>query len=305
MSGEVVPAGELCSNCNAPLHGRFCSECGQRYEKHVHSFHEFASEAFESVTHADSRVWRTLWLLLSKPGFLTREFAEGRRARYLPPFRLYLVLSVVLFLVFALVSHPRVETISYPAADGGILPKKLNDVRVETIPRKPTESKEDHARRVCAGTEFAVPAAWMPRLEEACVKVVADDGHAFAEAMIHNIPRALFVLIPLLALVMKAMYWRHYYVEHLLFFIHNHAFTFVLFTLFLLAMAVTSSAWLITLLVLIVVIYPPIYTYKAMRRVYAQGRWITRAKFSALTLGYLTLLLVLAVVTSLYSLVTL
>ena len=56
------------------------------------------AEAFESISHADSRLWRTLWYLLSRPGFLTREFFEGKRVRYLPPFRLYLVISVVFFL---------------------------------------------------------------------------------------------------------------------------------------------------------------------------------------------------------------
>src|SRR6188474_2233963 len=104
MTGEVAPAAELCANCQAPLRGQYCSACGQRHEPHIHSVAEFASEALEGLTHADSRLWRTLWSLVSKPGFLTREFIEGRRMRYLPPFRLYLVLSVMLFLVIAFVS---------------------------------------------------------------------------------------------------------------------------------------------------------------------------------------------------------
>jgi hypothetical protein len=53
------------------------------------------------------------------------------------------------------------------------------------------------------------------------------------------------------------------------------------------------------------VFYPPLYTYKAMRRVYAQGRWLTRLKFVFLTFAYFALLSVLAVFTALVSLVTL
>ena len=51
--------------------------------------------------------------------------------------------------------------------------------------------------------------------------------------MVHNIPRAMFMFLPLLALVMKLLYWRpkRYYVEHLLFLIHNHAFVFLAATL--------------------------------------------------------------------------
>ena len=88
-----------CGNCGAALTGRFCAACGQRQQPHVQLLVHFVAEGIEGVTHADSRLWRSLGYLLTRPGLLTREFLEGRRARYLPPFRLYLVISVVFFLV--------------------------------------------------------------------------------------------------------------------------------------------------------------------------------------------------------------
>lgn len=252
---------------------------------------EFLSETFESFTHADSRLWRTLWLLVSKPGFLTVEFLEGRRVRYLPPFRLYLVLSVVLFLVAASVNHKTVvigvgaQSESAAAAD---------------------ESPQQRAERLCEGANFEVGSkSWEPRFREGCRKLVLDGGKAFIERFYHNLPRALFLLLPIMALAMKLMYWRRYYVEHLLFFIHNHAFTFALFTVFSLFMAITSWTWLIVLYVLIVVLYPPLYTYRAMRRVYPQRRWITRLKFVALACVYLVFVVAIATLTSVYSLLTL
>ena len=96
------PLTLVCANCHAALDGEYCAACGQRHEPHVHTVAHFAGEAFESISHADSRLWRTLWYLLARPGFLTREFFAGRRVRYLPPFRLYLVISVVFFLVVGL-----------------------------------------------------------------------------------------------------------------------------------------------------------------------------------------------------------
>jgi hypothetical protein len=97
---EIPPPQTLvCSNCGKSLSGEYCAACGQRHEPHIHSMAHFASEAFESITHADSRLWRTLGYLLAKPGRLTREFFDGRRATYLPPFRLYLVISVAFFLL--------------------------------------------------------------------------------------------------------------------------------------------------------------------------------------------------------------
>src|SRR4249920_3115859 len=96
------PPPPECANCGAPLSGRYCAACGQRHEPHIHSVAHFAAEGFESISHADSRLWRTLWYLLARPGFLTREFFAGRRMSYLPPFRLYLVISLLFFLVVGL-----------------------------------------------------------------------------------------------------------------------------------------------------------------------------------------------------------
>jgi hypothetical protein len=95
-----------CRNCGAALSGCFCANCGQAADIHVPSTSELIHEALEGITHSDSRLWRTLWLLWFKPGKLTQEFVAGRRAAYLPPFRLYLVLSIIFFLV-ASFSHPR------------------------------------------------------------------------------------------------------------------------------------------------------------------------------------------------------
>ena len=55
-----------------------------------------------SVFHLDSRVWQTLRLLVTRPGQLTREFIAGRHQQYLPPFRLYLVISLFFFALSAL-----------------------------------------------------------------------------------------------------------------------------------------------------------------------------------------------------------
>src|SRR5262249_12112724 len=93
VTAPEVPAPRTLvgANCDAPLSDEYRSRRRQRHEPHVHHLSHFAGEAFESITHADSRLWRTLGYLLVKPGRLTLEFFSGRRARQLPPFRLYLV----------------------------------------------------------------------------------------------------------------------------------------------------------------------------------------------------------------------
>ena len=300
MTSEVIPAGEVCANCQAPLSGAYCAQCGQRYEAHPHSVAEFTHEAIEGVTHADSRFWQTLWLLIARPGVLTREFIEGRRVRYLPPFRLYLVLSVLLFLVITIIvplgsDQPETAETSPAAAN-------QNDQTAAPA----NETPEQRVARMCQGGGLGMVSGETEKeLLSNCRKIAVDNGHAFGQALLHNVPRALFVLIPLLALVMKAMYWRRYYVEHLLFFIHNHAFTFVLYTVVIVAMKISPWGWLSTLLGITLIVYPAIYTYKAMRLVYGQEPWVRRLKFTALTIAYGVLLLVIAGFTALYSMVTL
>src|SRR6516164_3976428 len=105
-TAAIPAAAPRCDNCGAAVAGRYCAACGQRREAPVHSLWHFSQVAAEDLTHADSRLWRTLGALLFRPGFLTREFLDGRRARYLPPVRLYLVLSVVFFLYASTVHGP-------------------------------------------------------------------------------------------------------------------------------------------------------------------------------------------------------
>ena len=114
MSEEVAP---LCLNCRAALTGPWCANCGQKHEPEIHTFAHFAGEAFENITHADSRVWRTVWVLVSKPGCLTREFFSGRRGRYLPPVRLYLVVSLVFFLLAGLADNQQEPAVIVDRAD--------------------------------------------------------------------------------------------------------------------------------------------------------------------------------------------
>ncbi len=104
----------LCPNCSAPLGGHYCSQCGQRNWPGGLTFSAVAGEAFEEVFSWDSRIWRTLVALVFRPGFLTAEFVAGRRARYVPPFRLYLIISFFLFLVVSLVA----ATTGYIHVDG-------------------------------------------------------------------------------------------------------------------------------------------------------------------------------------------
>jgi len=291
----------------APLSGRYCSACGQRREPPLHSLWHFCQVAAEDLTHADSRVWRTLLALLLQPGYLTREFLAGRRARFLPPLRLYLVLSVVFFL-WASASHPRLEvvTLDEHGAHHTELAGRTGTV-TPLSPARPGESAEARAERLCHDANYDGPwrARIGPLVPQLCRKAVIDNGRALREAFLHNVPRAMFVFLPLLAGAMMLMYWRprHYYIEHLLLFVHYHAFVFVALML----------EWLIErplpalepIVSLVFGLYIPWYLFRSMRVVYGQGRALTFAKFLGLAFFYLVSGALMLGITTIYSVLTL
>jgi hypothetical protein len=88
-----------CRNCAAPLSNAYCSACGQkRFSPADRTIASLAGDAFVSVFNFDNRVWRTLHALLLRPGVLSRDYLDGRRARWLSPITVLLLVSLVYFL---------------------------------------------------------------------------------------------------------------------------------------------------------------------------------------------------------------
>ncbi len=98
-----------CRNCGAPLRGEYCHHCGQREGRGDLRFIDAVGDVLGDAVTWDSRFWRTLVPLVFRPGFLAAEFIAGRRARYMPPFRLYIVVSFLLFLVISLTARDMVD----------------------------------------------------------------------------------------------------------------------------------------------------------------------------------------------------
>ena len=298
------PATEHCGNCGNPVTQRYCGACGQRLEPPVHSLWHFSRVATEDLTHADSRLWRTLGALLFRPGHLTAEFLAGRRARYLPPLRLYLVLSVVFFLVASAVGT-RFSVVSFDDSGAAARGKVVAADKVEELPGmtpKAGETREQRADRVCADANYSGlgAAILQPIFKQACRKSIIDNGPGLQEQFLHNVPRALFVFLPLIAAVMMLLYWRprRYYVEHLLLLLHNHACVFlVAAVLLLLGKLLPAFPGLNFALFL----YFAWYTYRSMRVVYRQGRALTASKLAVLALFYLAFAALMLAATSIYS----
>lgn len=256
-----------CRNCGTALSGRYCSACGQRHDTHAPTVGHFLHETAETLTHVDSRLWRTLWYLLSRPGFLTQEFFAGRRARYLPPIRLYIVISVTCFLLLALI----------PSSENG----SSQDSAVVTLDNPD-----------CSKFEYRGP--WKlqlePRLRAACQRMVGDDGAGFGDALLRALPKAMFVLLPLFALFMMPFYLRplRLYVEHLIFLVHNHSAVFMALSINMVldtALPAVAADWL-PLLLFIFLIW---YCWRGMTVFYANSNGWTVFKIAILGFLYIVI----------------
>ncbi len=326
-----------CLNCGTRLRGQYCGVCGQRARNRLISRWELLSEAFGDLLELDSRVWRTLTPLLIRPGQLTHDYLQGRRARYMPPFRTYLVLSVLFFVVaffdkdegLGLLSEPPPPATAEEIADrDAILAAANKDVlqdladegiyvggqmsdeqKAEVEDQIAAAVDDDHGINVnldgdnewdCESGEVDDDTPdWVKRrltperVKALCEQFKSKSGQkAILDKLMDNIPVALIVLMPLMALVLKVLYplSRRYFVEHLLFFVHFHAFFFLILILLNLFSGVTEllniDGTITNLVIVAGAFYVPVYLYMGMRRVYQQGRFVTSIKYIALLFAY-------------------
>lgn len=117
----MKPSENHCPNCDTALapEARFCSHCGQ--DTHLNKQIPFTAlllDFLEGLIDFDTKIWRTLIQLLKNPGRLVKDFNQHKRARYVPPVRLYLTISVLFFLL----------------ADGGVK-KQAHEIEAVMKPR--------------------------------------------------------------------------------------------------------------------------------------------------------------------------
>jgi hypothetical protein len=204
-AGEVRSAA--CLNCGAPLAGPFCATCGQRDVPPYPTLRELAVDAFWELSGWDGRFATTVRALVRRPGMLTREFLEGRRARYISPLRLYLMASVLYFVLAAAAPDLEPQSGDKVAVGLGV------DVDVSLGTTAPAAALEEVAR---------APAVMQPFLRRAI-----EDPAGLKRGIYQTMPRVLFALLPVFAVIVALFYRGRRYPEHLYFAIHLHAFIFL------------------------------------------------------------------------------
>jgi cytoskeletal protein RodZ len=100
LSTDVaIELGHECANCGTLVQGDYCGKCGQRDRDLRRPIWIFIYDLFDDFLALDGRIVHTMGPLLFLPGKMTNDFVDGKRARFVPPIRLYLFASIFFFLV--------------------------------------------------------------------------------------------------------------------------------------------------------------------------------------------------------------
>lgn len=275
------PAGEIaCRNCGADAPGAYCPACGQETALRLPGAGRFMREAAGRYVALDGRMWRTLFALTFRPGFLTREYLAGRRKRYVRPARLVLVLAIALFAAVRLTANPDdLVKIDPPAAGAAAAGKDAPaaiaaDHEPLTIGGEGSGLRIDEALNVhLVGVDLPLADRVERRLQGFNELDRAQKSRELVGGMLRYGPYALVAMLPAFALLMKLLYAgraRRYpdrprrYAEHLVYGAHNHAFVALVGTV---ASVVQQPP-----LTLVLVAWTAAYLPWSMRAVYG-GRW--------------------------------
>ncbi|HEY0655686.1 MAG TPA: DUF3667 domain-containing protein [Chryseosolibacter sp.] len=88
-----------CKSCGYVFKGLYCNRCGEKVlEVKDRSFRSFLQNILLALTFTDNKFIKTLWLMVRNPGFVSKEYAEGRRVNYIKPLQVFFVLNLIYFL---------------------------------------------------------------------------------------------------------------------------------------------------------------------------------------------------------------
>jgi hypothetical protein len=324
----------ICLNCSADTHGRYCHVCGQENLEPRETVVHMTQHFFEDMTHFDGKFFNTLKFIITKPGFLAQEYVQGRRMRYLHPVRMYLLTSAIFFVVlFSFFVKPMhydvrkafvrdsieqhnttttfaVDNDNYPGIHDNVLTLHFNKAYAVN-----GEHVYDSLQQALPKTQRAdFVSNFLFRKYAGAASAYHANPTRFIEAMFdhftHSFSKVFFVSLPFFAAILALLYVRrknYYFAAHTVFAIHYYCVFFVLLMLLItqtmLIPDANSDLWynisLVTVPLTILGTYA--YLYIAMKRFYKQGWFKTFVKFSIQSVAFFIILLSLTFVSFLNS----
>ncbi|MBN1821069.1 MAG: DUF3667 domain-containing protein [Prolixibacteraceae bacterium] len=305
-----------CGNCQTFYKGHYCPECGQPAKEFDRPFSFVIYDFLGNITAFDSRFFNTFWKLATRPGFLTKEFFAGRRIRYSPPFRNFIFLSFVMFLLLqyftdkglskalendinkgkVLLGNGKNETLR----DSLLLnmPQNLDSIlAVEGVEKdfnfdfatlRDSNNLKSSLLELADQLENKLEKITDPKKRkkyQTYIRLCRSPEQAMAR-ILKYISYAFFLLLPIFALILKLFYIRRkqHYVRHLIFSIHVHSFWFLVVTIIMLIYLIFNNVS--DAVPLILTLLCGVYFLMALKNFYKQGIGKTILKWIGISFIY-------------------
>lgn len=269
-----------CLNCQSELTGEFCSHCGQSVRSRRGPIWQVAKQFADDIFTIDSKVIQSLFVLLVKPGLLSKQFLNGKRASVLPPVRLYLVVSLLFFFIFQI---PSPDVSNRNVYIGEILLGK--EKADKDLPRFGLVMFE-------TGEKASFLEKWIndiikekkPVMKSTNAQITINDMFNNLESVLPNL---LILFLPLFAIILKGLYLFRpsLYFDHLIFLLHFQ--TWLMGAILIIYALALQNAWWSALSVFI-----PIYLAKAQKNVYQQSYWLIVPKTIIILISYFALIVI-------------
>lgn len=234
-----------CKNCGYAFEGKFCPACGQSIVEVQKPVHHFLGDIFGSLLALDLRALRSIPLLLLKPGRLSQEYIDGKRARHVAPFRLYFFTSVVFFFLIGWQTKEKINAIGQQEIP------IVDSIAAEMPATFMLSFSSDSAGLLTGGNEVA-NSKFLDRLQEELANAWLDSTQSVSKQQriqqridrlddpdvavskaYQYISWSFFVLMPWFALILFLIFRkkRKFYVEHLIYSVNLHTFFFIVLIL--------------------------------------------------------------------------
>lgn len=263
MSRSPLRKDKTCLNCNYVVENRYCPNCGQENTDTRKTFYHLFVHFFEDLTHYENAFWKTIKNLFLRPSSLTKEYLSGKRLSYLAPVRLYIFISFITFFLLSLFPNKENEFVNMnqktttqvkdkngKMVDSIISNKKLTvsellEAEEKAQKDKPQTNAEQNEGFMNFGYKSVRELDSLQKngpkedklndFEYDIVKrsLIVQSKYSkkemwekFGEEALHNFPKALFIYMPLFAIVLWLFHGkkRWYYFDHGIFTLHYFSF---------------------------------------------------------------------------------
>lgn len=330
MPSPVPEPPRACGNCGSELAGHFCAICGQPNNSIKRPFLSLLRDFLHVVLDLDGRAYRSLFVLFTRPAFLSRAYINDQRFRFTPPLRMFLAISILFFVTVTLqntlqslsASMAQIEAEASSSGAATDSTAQQEDIGEPAIVDPETDESEGvqgvvededledifalieriNLPLVSAQTNTNLHAVMRQQARENYIALTENPGETLS-GLLEYITLFMLAMMPFMALIQLILFIpaRRYYIEHLVLTLHNTAFVIFVFFLQTLLSPVSDAnirflSSFTDSMQSLLVLWLPVYLYLSLKFFIGWGWFVTLMLFLLASLLYLLLVSAGAVV---------